>query len=114
MRYTCRSMNNVTRSRVCRATARLTLVLAFAGVLACSAPAAQSAQPPSPQQQSEFIPIDQLPPEERLAAAPLLIGAYVFVIAVLFVYLVSLARRLGVVQREVERLEADLKRSGRA
>jgi CcmD family protein len=70
------------------------------------------AQPP--EQQGEFIPLDQLPPTEPFPAAPLLISAYAVVLVVLFLYLVSVARRLTAVQREVERLEADVKRTGRA
>jgi CcmD family protein len=72
---------------------------------------AASAQPPK--QPSQYVPIDQLPPGEQLPAARLLIGAYVFVPVVLFLYLVSVARRMGTVQREIERLESDLKRTGR-
>ena len=74
--------------------------------------AAAKTQPP-PEQQEEFVPIDQLPPEDRLPAAPLLISAYAVVLLALFAYVYSIARRLGSVQREVERLEGDLKRSGR-
>jgi CcmD family protein len=97
------------------ATMRFILVVVLFALGCIAAPASTSAQPPpSPEQQSEFIPIDELPPQEQLPAAPLLVGAYIFVVAVLFLYLLSLARRLSVVQREVERLEADLKRSGRA
>ena len=69
------------------------------------------AQPP---QQEEFVPIDQLPPQERLAAAPLLVGAYAFVLLVLFGYVMSVSRRLTTIQREVDRLDADLKRDSRA
>ena len=78
--------------------------------------ASVAAQQPSPQpsQQNEFIPIDQLPPQEQLAAAPLLIGAYVFVLAVLFVYVFSVARRLTNVQRELDRLDTTIKQGGRA
>ena len=47
--------------------ALLTLVLTAPALLA---------QPP---QQNEYVPIDQLPPQETLPAAPLLIGAYVVV-----------------------------------
>lgn len=73
-----------------------------------------SAQPPAqPQQQDEFVPIDTLPPQDQLPAAPLLVTAYAFVMLVLFGYLVSVARRLTTVQRELERLESDVKRSGR-
>lgn len=71
-------------------------------------------QPPSPEAQEEFLPINELPPQEQYPVLPLLVGAYVFVVVVLFLYLFSLARRLTVVQREIERLDADLKRTGRA
>jgi CcmD family protein len=61
-----------------------------------------------------FIALDQLPPAEQMAAAPLLVAAYSVVLIVLFLYLLSVARRLNVVQREVDRLEADVKRTSRA
>jgi CcmD family protein len=67
----------------------------------------------APQQQDEFVPIDELPPQDQLPAAPLLVAAYSFVALALFAYVVSVARRMAVVQRELERLESDLKRSGR-
>jgi CcmD family protein len=67
-----------------------------------------------PEQQNEFIPIDQLPPQDQLPAAPLLIAAYAIVMVALFVYVASVARRLGAVQKELERVEADLKRGSRA
>jgi CcmD family protein len=54
------------------------------------------------------------PAPEQIPAAPLLIGAYVIVLAGLFTYVFSLSRRLGAVQRDVERLEGDLRRKGRA
>ena len=88
-------------------------VLSLACVWAVASVAAQ--QPaPQPSQQNEFIPIDQLPPQEQLAAAPLLIGAYVFVLAVLFLYVLSVARRLTNVQRELDRLDTTIKQGGRA
>jgi CcmD family protein len=83
--------------------------------VSCLVPALSAAVPQPPTEaQEEFIPVNELPPQDQLPAAPLLVGAYIFVVVVLFVYLFSLARRLTVVQREVERLEADLKRTGRA
>jgi CcmD family protein len=82
--------------------------------LACVAPAfAAAAQPPASEPQEEFTPVSELPPQEQYPVLPLLVGAYVFVIVVLFVYLFSLTRRLAAVQRDVERLDADLKRTGR-
>ena len=76
-------------------------------------PVSTAAQQP-PDQQKEFLTLDQLPPAEQLPASRLLIAAYSFVIVALFLYVVSVARRLTAVQREVERLEADVKRTGRA
>ena len=75
-------------------------------------PPALAQQPPS-EQQEVFLPVDELPPTEQMPAAPLLIGAYAFVVVMLFLYLVSVSRRVVVVQREVERLEADMKRGTR-
>lgn len=66
-----------------------------------------------PEAQNEFVPIDELPPQDQLPAAPLLVVAYAFVVLALSAYLISVARRLGAVQRDLERLEAELKRSGR-
>lgn len=76
-------------------------------------PALVWAQQPPPQQQEEFVPIDELPAQDQLPAAPLLVAAYSFVAMALFAYVVSVARRMATVQRELERLESDLKRSGR-
>jgi hypothetical protein len=64
------------------------------------------AQPP---RQDEFVPISELPPTEQMPAAPLVVGAYVFVLVVFFVYMLSVAKRVGAVQREVQSLEAELK-----
>ena len=74
-------------------------------------PAARSA---APKPVDEFVPVSQLPPQDQLPAAPLLVTAYSFVWLALFGYLVSVAQRLSKVQREVERLESDMKRSTRA
>lgn len=100
-----------------------TLSLLLLTVLCAAAPiaAAQSPAPPSqppltgqaPAQQGEFVPIGQLPPQEQMPAAPLLIAAYSFVLIVFFLYVVSLARRLTSVQRDVDRLGASLKQSGK-
>ena len=80
-------------------------VLAFA-------PAGQAQQPPRqpPEQQDEFVPISELPPQEQLPAQPLVIAAYAFAWLAIGGYVVSLARRLDTVQRELERLESDTRR----
>ena len=90
-------------------------------VLTClAAPTAAQNQPPQPTpsgqmppRQSEYVPIEQLPPQDQLPAAPLLIAAYSFVLIVFFLYVVSLARRLTSVQRDVDRLGASLKHTGK-
>jgi CcmD family protein len=86
---------------------RIAPILAFAGLL-WQAPVVL-AQAPAPEQLDEFVPIDQLPQAEQIPAANLLIPAYAFVWVAVLVYVASIARRLGGVQRDVERLEADLK-----
>lgn len=93
-------------------SARRLALTAFA-VICCGTLLAATGYAQQPDQQGEFLPIDQLPPTDPFPAAPLLIAAYTFVIVGVFLYVVSVARRLTVVQREVERLEADVKRAGR-
>lgn len=63
-------------------------------------------------QTQEFLPIDELPPQDQLPAAPLLIAAYMFVLVGLFLYVLSVAKRLGGVSKEVRRLEDELSRRG--
>jgi CcmD family protein len=90
--------------------------LVIAGVLLALTTALPAlAQPPAqPQQQNEYVPIDELPPQDQLPAAPLLVVAYAVVMLGLFAYVMSVARRMATVQRELERLESDLKRGSRA
>lgn len=85
------------------------LVLLFA-----CAPVAAQQPAPQPQQQDEFVPVSQLPPQDQLPAAPLLVTAYAFVWLVLFGYVVSVGRRLSLVQHEVQRLESDIKKATRS
>ena len=58
--------------------------------------------------QTEFVPIDQLPPAEQLPAAPLLIAAYAVVWIAVFGYVWALWRRLGKVERELSELGRQL------
>lgn len=67
-----------------------------------------------PQRQDEFVPVSELPPTEQLPAAPLLIGAYVFVLVALFVYVLLVAKRVSAVHQEVQRLEGELKTRSRS
>jgi type VI protein secretion system component VasF len=69
--------------------------LVAAPALAFQAPAAQDG----------FVPINELPPGERLPAAPFLIGAYAFFLVLMIAYIWSIARRLNHVQHEMKVLE---------
>jgi len=90
---------------------RVLVVAAALLILAGSAPALAQSQPPQPQ--DEFKPVGNNPAPEQIPAAPLLIGAYIVVLGGLFFYVLSLSRRLGAVQQDVQRLEGELKRRGR-
>ena len=70
--------------------------------------------PLQPQQDDGFRPISELPPEEQLPAAPMLVAAYAFVALALFAYVLSLSRRLGAVARDIVALEKQVKRSERS
>ncbi|MBM3773066.1 MAG: CcmD family protein [Acidimicrobiia bacterium] len=86
-------------SKMLRRGARLlvTVLLTSAPLLAM--------QPPTGAATDGFVPIDQLPPQEQLPAAPLLITAYAVVWVLLMAYLWSIAKRLRKVESEVETLE---------
>ena len=97
---------------------RVTAAIVLGAALVGTPPAFAQSQPQSPQpslqnnepkQLEEFVPIDRLPQEEQIPAASLLIPAYAFVWVAVLLYVISLAKRLGTVQREVERLESDVK-----
>jgi len=61
---------------------------------------AATAQPPTAGQ-SEFVPVNELPPTEQLPAAPLLIAAYAVAWLALLAYVWSIWRRLAAVEREL-------------
>lgn len=98
------------------------LVLAIGLLVAMPTPAAAQGGQPAPaaqaqpnDQQSGFVPVKELPQQEKLPAAPLLIAAYAFVWAVLLIYVWTVWRRLMKVEREVHDLSARLtSRPGRS
>ena len=98
-------------NRVMSIFARAVGILVCVGVFAAVPLAAE--QPPQPKQQDEFVPMSEVPPEDQLPAAPLLIAAYAFVWVAVLAYVISVARRLGAVQGELTRLEATLKETDR-
>jgi CcmD family protein len=88
----------------------LSLALWTSGVTAASA--FQAAQPP-PAAKDEFVPVNELPPEEKLPAATFLIVAYSIVWLGLTGYVWSLWRRLGKVEQELVQVTNPSSRRGR-
>ena len=72
-----------------------------------------AAQPPQPAARDEFVPISEVPPQDQLPAAPLLIGAYSVAWLAIALYIWSLWRRLGRVEQELQTLSGRLSSRGR-
>ena len=83
-----------------RALPRL-LVLVVAAMSLTAAPPWAEAQP---EPVNEFVPIDELPEEDRLPAAPFLITAYSIVWILAFGYFWLLSRRQADVERDLAEL----------
>jgi CcmD family protein len=71
-------------------------------------PAAAPAPSTAPPAQDEFVPISQLPPDDKLPAAPLLIAAYAVVWIILAVYVWTLWRRFLRVEQDLKSLASRL------
>lgn len=88
-----------------------TLLLALAIVLLPGA--ALAVQPPT-DAKDQYVPVDQLQPVEELPAAPLVAAAYGVAWLAVLIYVWSLWRRLGAVDRELtevaRRLQPGVKR----
>jgi CcmD family protein len=71
-------------------------------------------QPPRTAAQEGFVPVDRLPTDESVPAAPLLIAAYAVAWLAIAGYLWSIWQRLGRVERELidvrRRVEAGARR----
>jgi CcmD family protein len=73
--------------------------------IACFVSRVAAMQPPTGAATDGFVPLDSLPPQEQLPAAPLLIAAYAFVWVLLMAYLWSIAKRLGRVEHDIQSLQ---------
>lgn len=82
--------------------------LLLAALLTAAPVTVEAAQPPS--SQDAFVPVDQLPTQEQMPAAPLVAAAYGVAWAAVLIYMWWVWRRLGRVDRELaevtRRLEA--------
>jgi CcmD family protein len=88
-------------------TLRYLVAAVFVIGMVCGTAAPLFAQAPQGQAapgQNEFVPVKDLPKQEDLPAAPLVMGAYAFVWVTLVVYVWSLSRRVGKVQGEIDDL----------
>jgi CcmD family protein len=83
-----------------RRTAFVVLLAVVAIFAATPRVAAQTAQPQG-QAQTEFVPVNELPAQEQMPAAPLVIAAYAVAWLGIFIYLASIWRRLQKVDREL-------------
>ncbi len=101
-------MSRVTMARAGRWVVVLCLLGAGGGGLLAQAPA-PAAQAPTvqaaPQEPpDQFVPVKSLQQQDQLPAARLLVGAYAFVWAVLFVYVWTIWRRMRKIEREIQQL----------
>jgi hypothetical protein len=82
------------------------IVILVVGMGAVAAGTVAAFQPPPPQPaQEEFVPLDQLPPEAQLPAAPMVIAAYVFVWVAFVVYIFTIVKRIRKVELDLRALE---------
>jgi CcmD family protein len=98
------TMTKIMMTRLHAAIAALVLMVSLL-IAPASAIARQNptpAQPPAATDQ--FVPIDEIPEQDKLPAAPYLIGAYMVAWLMLLFYVWSLWRRLGRVEEELKRL----------
>jgi CcmD family protein len=100
-------MNSI--GKLQRLLAVVLLLVACWGVV----PAVVHTQPPSSPAQEGFVPVDQLKPKEELPAAPLVMAAYGVAWIVIFVYVLSIWRRLGRVEQEIASVSQRVAGGGR-
>ncbi|MPY88089.1 MAG: CcmD family protein [Luteitalea sp.] len=107
-RWCMRLMTVALLAVVC--TTRPAVVVGTTGDVARAADVAASSaeQPQEPPAREEFVPVSELPPEEQIPAAPLLIAGYAVAWLVVIGYVWRLWRRLARVERELhEALRAE-------
>ena len=85
-------------------------LVVLCAVLACGQ--TTFAAQPTEAAQDEFVPMSDIPPEDRLPAAPLLVTAYSAVWAITIGYLWTIWRRIGAVEREFAEVSRRLAEMG--
>jgi CcmD family protein len=91
--------------RVIRLTlASLTLILGLVSAPATAIAQQSPARTQPPAATDQYVPMDDIPEQDKLPAAPYLIGAYMVAWLMLLFYVWSLWRRLQRVEEELKRL----------
>jgi CcmD family protein len=103
-------------STITRILSLLVLAVVFGSDLfgGSSAVLARQSQPTVAAPEQGFVPVTNLPAQEQLPAAPLVMGAYAVAWVAVLLYLWSIWRRLSHVEREIasvnRRIEAGARR----
>lgn len=95
-----RQFESLSRSGSAGGCHPLVVTLLVAGFAMASVHVLDAAQPPEVAQDG-FVPMADIPPEDQLPAAPLLVAAYAAVWALTIGYLWTIWRRLGAVEQEL-------------
>jgi CcmD family protein len=86
---------------ICKRTGQRIVLAAFLLFVPAVGSMSLDAQQKPQKPQEEFVPIDQLPPDDKLPAARYLIAAYSVAWLLVAGYLFSIWQRLGRVEREI-------------
>lgn len=78
-------------------------VQAFIFVTALSI-ASAFAQPPKEAAREQYLPVDQLPPSERMPSAPFVVAAYAVIWLLAMFYLWTIWKRTGKLESEIQTL----------
>jgi hypothetical protein len=81
------------------------MIRRFAAVVASLLLSAVPLVAQAPPGQTEFVPLNELPPTEQLPAAPLLVTAYAVFLVLMIFYVWTVWRRLSRVETEMRALE---------
>jgi CcmD family protein len=107
------TMTKIMMTRLHSAVGALALIVALliapATAIAQQSPA--PTQPPPAAATDQFVPMDEIPEQDKLPAAPYLISAYAIAWLMLLFYVWSLWRRLQRVEDELKRLAPGSSRS---
>jgi CcmD family protein len=62
------------------------------------------AQPPKEAAREQYLPVDQLPPSERMPSAPFVVAAYAIIWLLAMFYLWTIWKRTGRLESEIQTL----------